>query len=444
MSQNEQSPFGVTVVGCGTVGAATCQLLLNDAELLARRLGRPLELKYIVDVDFTNARNASLPETLYCERLETALADESVHLVIELVGGTGIARQIVADAVAAGKHVVTANKALLAHHGVELYATARANDVSIAFEASCGGGIPIIRALTDGLVANRFDALYGIVNGTCNYILTEMIAEGVAYEQALREAQQEGLAEADPTFDVEGVDSAHKLAIMAALAFGVKVDFDQIPVEGIDKLQLCDLSYGHELGYVVKLLAIATRQAGGISLRVRPAFISLHHPLAWVSGPFNAISVYGHATGHTMYYGRGAGGQPTASAVVADVASVALGAYPAMFRTMGLWPDRNEPGNQLDADEIRSRFYLRLMVKDVPGVLGRIAVILGEKGIGISSVLQHEPPFEGSQDVPVIITTYRSRQGDLREAMEQVNSMDVVKDECVCIPIVDEHPEQLL
>ncbi len=443
-SSNKNDVFGVAVAGCGTVGAATCGILTRDAKLLAERLSRPLELKYVIDLDFTNARAAGLDEELFSDDLQTALDDPDVHVVAELVGGTTVAKEIVTRALRAGKHVVTANKALLAHHGPELYAIARENGVSVAFEASCGGGIPIVRALIDGLVANRFDALYGIVNGTCNFILTEMMAEGLPYDEVLAQAQRDGLAEADPSFDVQGVDSAHKLAILASLAYGVRVDFDQIAVEGIDQLQLLDLSYGQELGYVIKLLAIATRQGDGLSLRVRPAFIWHTHPLAWVSGPFNAISVYGHATGHTMYYGRGAGGAPTASAVVADIASIALDEYPAAFERMGLWPDRTSPARQLPPEEIESRFYLRAMVEDQPGVLAKIAEILAESHTSISSVLQHEPPQEHSDSVPVVITTYRSRQGRMFEAIDKINALDSVHQPCVCIPIVEEHPEQFV
>jgi homoserine dehydrogenase len=436
--------FGVAVAGCGTVGASTCTLLTRDAKLLTERLNQPLELKYIIDVDFTAARAAKLPEELFCDELQTALDDPEVQVVAELVGGLTVAKEIVTRSLQAGKHVVTANKALLAHHGPELYAIARENGVSIAFEASCGGGIPIVRALIDGLVANRFDAIYGIVNGTCNFILTEMMTEGLPYDEVLAQAQRDGLAEADPSFDVQGVDSAHKLTILASLAYGVRVDFDRIAVEGIDRLQLLDLSYGQELGYVIKLLAIATRQGDGLSLRVRPAFIWHTHPLAWVSGPFNAVSVYGHATGHTMYYGRGAGGAPTASAVVADIVSIALDEYPAAFERMGLWPDQTPAAHQLPPDEIESRFYLRAMVEDRPGVLAQIAEILAESNTSISSVLQHEPPQEHSDSVPVVITTYRSRQGRMFEAIDRINALDSVHQPCVCIPIVEEHPERFV
>jgi len=436
--------LGVAVVGCGTVGGETACLLLRDAGVLAARTGRRPMLRHIVDVDFTHARELGLDEKLFTDDLDKVLADESVGAVAELIGGTTIAKDVIERALRAGKSVVTANKALLAHHGPELYALARANGACVAFEASCGGGIPILRAITDGLVANRVDAMYGIVNGTCNYILTEMTQRGQSYADALAVAQAQGLAEADPTLDVTGVDSAHKLAILAALAFSVHVDFARIPVQGIDALELRDIQNGQELGYVVKLLAIAVRQGAGLSLRVCPAFISKEHPLAWVSGPFNAVSVYGHATGHTMHYGRGAGGKPTASAVVADLVAVALGTAQRQFDDLLVWPDRNPPAHQLPVGDAESRQYLRVMCEDHPGVLARIAAILGNHDIGISSVLQHEPPAgtEGHA-VPVVITTYRALEGNVANALAEVNALDVVRAEAVCIPIVEEYPEDI-
>jgi len=442
---DKRSKLGVVLVGCGTVGGAVATILTRDSGILRKRIAPAIELRHIVDVDFTNARRVGLSEELFRKDLSEAIADEKVGAVVELIGGTTAAKDVVTQAIRAGKHVVTANKALLAHHGDELLALGRKHNVCIAFEASCGGGIPIIRALCEGLIANRIDALYGIVNGTCNHILTAMTQRGISYAEALREAQHAGLTEADPTLDVAGIDSAHKLAILAALAFGRKIDFDAIPVEGIDLLELCDIAYGQELGYVMKLLAIAHRQKDGLSLRVRPAFISKEHPLAWVSGPFNAVSIYGHATGHTMYYGRGAGGMPTASAVLADLAAVAVGTAQRAFEQLNCWPDRRETARQLPIDAVRSRYYIRVLAEDRPGVLAQIAAILGEHNISISSVLQHEPPAgsDGSEGVPVVITTYRALEGDVSKALAQVDTMKVIKAPSVCIGIVDEHPEEL-
>jgi len=432
---------GVTVVGCGTVGGGVATLLTRDGAGLAKRVGRPIELLHVVDVRLDHARALGLDERLLTSDLDAALSDPRVQVVCELIGGTTIARTVIEKAIAAGKHVVTANKALLAHAGVDLHAQARKAGVTLSFEASCGGGIPIIRALYDGLIANRIDALYGIVNGTCNYILSSMTQQGKSYSQALKEAQAAGLAEADPTLDVAGTDSAHKLCILAGLAFGSRVDVDAIPVRGIDQLDLCDILYGQELGYVVKLLAVAQRQDEGISLRVRPAFISRQHPLAWVSGPFNAVSVYGHATGHTMYYGRGAGAMPTASAVVADIVSVATGQADRVANELALWPDRQEPAKPLPIQDVRSRYYIRLLAEDRPGVFAQIASIVGQHGISLSSVLQHEPETGDTSVVPVVITTHRASEGGVSAALSRIERLGVIRKTPVCLEIVDEHPE---
>ena len=443
MSRND-STFGVAVVGCGTVGSAVATMLTRDRALLRGKMMTALELRHVVDVDFSRARQAGLDEKLFRADLSDVLNDQAVGAVVELIGGTTAAREVIERALRAGKCVVTANKALLAHHGPQLCDLARDSGVCIAFEASCAGGVPVIRALTSGLIANRIDAVYGIVNGTCNYILTEMSRHGRSYAEALADAQREGLAEADPTLDVAGTDSAHKLAIMAALAFRRRIDFDAIPAAGIDSLEACDIAYGRELGYVIKLLAIAQRQEEGLNLRVRPAFISREHPLAWVSGPFNAVSVYGHATGHTMYYGRGAGGMPTASAVVADLAGVATGAAKQEFDRLRIMGDL-DGGTQLPLEAVQSRYYIRVRVEDKPGVLARIAGIFGRHDISICSVLQHEPPARAdpSAGVPLVITTYKAREGAVRNALGEIDALDVVKASTVCIGIVDEHPEQL-
>jgi homoserine dehydrogenase len=431
-------------VGCGTVGAAVARLLTREQQVLSARTSCRMELKHIVDVSFANARANGLPESLYTSDYGKVLADPSISVVVELVGGLTVARDVIRGALEARKHVVTANKALLAHHGNELLALAHERGVSLGFEASCGGGIPVVAALTQGLIANRITALYGILNGTCNYILTEMTREGKSYREALAEAQAAGFAEADPTLDVSGTDTAHKLAILSALAFGERIVFDSIPISGIDTLDARDVAYGQELGFVVKLLAIAHRRRDGVNLYVRPTFISKEHPLAWVSGPFNAVSVYGHATGHTMYYGRGAGGRPTASAVIADIHAVAAGTAQPFFGSFA-WPDRAAPARQLDLASNESRYYLRVMCEDAPGVLAQIASCLGASGISISSVLQKELPDGARPDtgVPVVITTYRAVEGRLRDALAAIDLLPVVKAPTTWIEIVDEHAEEI-
>ena len=435
-------PSAVAILGCGTVGGATADLLIKEKDQLKRKTGTDIELRYIVDQNFSHAESLNLDPALFEKDLDKVLADPDVAVVIELIGGTGIAKTLTEKILRAGKKVVTANKALIAKHGVELMGIARKAGTSISFEASCGGGIPIIRALYDGILANRIDAFYGIVNGTCNYILTEMTQKGNSYDIALKEAQADGLAEADPTLDVTGGDTSHKLAIMSSLAFGRQVNLEAIPTEGIDNLQITDLNFGKELGYVVKLLAIAQSSEEGLSLRVRPAFISTEHPLAWVSGPFNAVSVYGHAVGHTMYYGRGAGGSPTASAVVADVISACVGTADLLFNTLNIWPDRTEPAAQLAPDKTDGRFYVRLMVEDKPGVFAQIADIFGKHSISLSSVLQKEPHQSRPDIVPVVITTHSVIEGDLRKALATLDALPVVKEPSICIEILDEHEEE--
>jgi homoserine dehydrogenase len=439
--EGKVNKIGIALVGCGTVGGALAHILTGETSILTCRHRIELDLRYIVDIDFTHARSLGLDASLFCDDFEKVLSDKSIHIVVELIGGTTIAKDYIERAIKAGKKIVTANKALLAHHGTELLSLAREHNVTIAFEASCAGGIPIIRALIDGLIANRIDAIYGIVNGTSNYILTSMSRLCLSYEKALKEAQKEGLAEADPTLDVAGIDSGHKLAILASLAFGKKVDFNTIPVEGIDTLNICDIEYGKELGYVIKLLAIAQRHEKGVCLYVRPAFISINHPLAWVSGPFNAVSVYGHATGHTMYYGRGAGGEPTASAVISDLFHTAAGISESLFKNLKLWSDMAEPAVQLPRETIHSRYYIRVTAEDSPGVLAKIAEKFGKHHISISSVLQKEIPDESTikEGVPVIITTHSAGEGSIILALKEVDELDVIKAKSICIAILDEH-----
>lgn len=432
------------LVGCGTVGGSVAELLIDDRAGRRERCGLDLYLKYIVDRDFTHAESLGLPKELFETDLQAALEDPEVETVIELVGGTGFARELIRQALRAKKHVVTANKALLAKHGQELYAIARENAVCLAFEASCGGGIPIIRALIDGLIANKIDAIYGIVNGTCNYILTEMITKGQAYQQALAQAQADGLAEADPTLDVNGSDSAHKIAIMGSLAFAEAMDFDKIPVTGIDRLQAADLTLAAQMGYTVKLIASALNSSRGCFLRVEPAFITWDHPLAAISGPFNAISVYGHSVGHTMYYGRGAGGTPTASAVVADTVSIANGSYPSLFNSLRIWPDISSPARQLPPEEIQRRYYVRFQLADQTGMLARLAEIFTRCDINISSIFQHgggEVDGNDESGVPLVIITHRVRGAALDKAVAGILKVKGVRAGHSVLPIIDEHPE---
>jgi homoserine dehydrogenase len=438
----DEKRYGVALIGAGTVGGAVAQQIRAEADMILAKTGvRPVLLR-VVEKNLARVRELGIPESLVCP-LDEALADPKVDIVVELVGGTGFARTAIEAALRAGKPVVTANKALLAESGPELFALARQKGLWISFEASCEGAVPIIRALLDGVVANRIDALYGIVNGTCNHILTAMSRAGQSYAEALADAQRAGLAEADPSLDVKGLDSAHKLAILASLAFGQGVRDGSFPVSGVDSLDVKDLRYGAELGYVVKLLAAAERRPEGLSLRVRPHFISLDHPLAWVSGAFNAVSVYGHSSGHSMHYGRGAGGLPTSSAILSDIVSSALGTAKILFSSLRLFPDQCPEAVLLDPDANVSRYYLRLNVADVPGVLGKVAGILGDHGISISSALQKEAGRgEGASNaVAVVVTTHEALEGSMRRAQAEIAALKESAAPPVAIPIMDEYRE---
>ena len=434
----------VAIVGCGTVGGATARHLLQHRTHIRERYGLDIRLSAVVDRDLRRARALGLPEELLTDDLARVLEDDSVATVIELVGGIEPAERIILQAFEAGKDVVTANKALLAHRGADLFAAARAAGRVLAFEASCGGGIPLIRALYDGLAGNRIHAIYGIVNGTCNYILTQMIERSISYGEALEEAQEAGLAEADPTLDVTGLDSAHKIAIMASIGFGVRVDVDSVPVMGIDALSLADVTWATRLGYVPKLLATAEQTSGAPLVRVRPSFVPRHHPLAWVSGPFNAVSIYGYPTGHTMYYGRGAGGSATAGAIVADVIAVAGGTYRAVFDRASFWPDRSAPAGLADSHAVRGRYYVRATVVDRPGVLAEMTAHYGRHGISIASVHQDEIADDEDRLAPVVVVTHAAGEDNLLAAVAEIDALEAVREPCAVIPIVHEPDEQLI
>ncbi|MBN2653060.1 MAG: homoserine dehydrogenase [Spirochaetales bacterium] len=428
--------FNVAIIGCGTVGSYTADILIRDKDQITKRTGIEYNLKYIFAKDFQKGIELGITSDYFAQSFDTIINDKEIDLVVELVGGTTFAFDYSVQVLKAGKNLVTANKALLAKKGAELFKIARDNGVSVAFEASCGGGIPIVRALYDGLIANENRAIYGIVNGTCNFILSEMIDKGKKYDEVLKQAQADGLAEADPTLDVSGHDSAHKLAILSSLAYGKSVGVQEFPVTGINNLNLIDLKFGQELGYTIKLLAISEKREDGLSLRVRPAFISKDHPLAWVSGSFNAVSVYGSRVGHTMYYGRGAGGNPTASAVVSDIVSIGLG--DSRFGQLKIWPDLTEAATLLPEERIEERYYLRVMVDNVPGVFAKIGKIMENESISISSVLQKES--RNPDIIPVVITTERTTQGNINKALESLKSTKEIHD-TYCISIVDEHKE---
>ncbi len=427
----------IGLVGFGTVGTGVAKIILEDADRIAAKTGLRLQLACVVDTDLKRPRPVKLPDGILTNDLNRLINDKGIQIGVELVGGTGVAKEIQLKMLSAGKDVVTANKALLAEHGGELYTAAQEAGRCIAFEASCAGGIPIISAIRTGLAANNITAIYGIVNGTCNYILSNMTGKGEDFAPALAQAQQKGYAEADPTLDISGGDSAHKLAILASIAFGYQITLEDIYVEGIEHISKDDVRFGGEMGYVLKLLAIAEKDNNGrVSLRVHPSFIARDNRLAQVNGSFNAISILGHAAGQVMFYGRGAGMMPTASAVVADIIDVAMGNSGTTFRHLNLRP-RSEIAGLIDKiDNLVSRFYIRLMVKDQPGVFAQIGRILADNAISISGVLQHEGRGPDNT-VPVVITTHPNRQDKVTAALKGLGALDTVCAKPVCIRIVD-------
>jgi homoserine dehydrogenase len=431
-------PLGICLLGCGIVGGGVASILAEQREMLRRRAGVRSEIVHVVVRDVAKHRKShgELPLTTDAE---AAIDDPRVSVVVELIGGTERAATLVERALRAGKSVVTANKSLLAAKGPELFALARKHGACIAFEASCGGGIPIIDALCRGLVANRIDALVGIVNGTCNVILTRMTKNGWTYEKALAEAQQLGFAEADPTLDVSGRDAAQKLALLSGLSFGVRVREEDVYVEGIDSLQPVDIQFARELGYVIKLLAIAERSDGQLALRVHPTLVHRDDVLAEVSGSFNAISVYGSALGHVLFYGRGAGQMPTASAVVADLVGVAQGTIPLAFKQLNIFPDGVPPAKVLPIDELQSRYYLRVLAKDVPGVMAQVANALAAHHVSLSAILQREA-METSY-VPVVITTHLVREGSIRAALRDIDALPTIIRPTACLRVIDQPKE---
>ncbi len=429
--------INIAVLGRGTVAQGVIKLLLKNQKLIKKRVGSTLTLSKVLTRNNRRNRNFKLPHRIIVDTPEKILKDPKIDIVVELIGGYEPARSYILGAMKEGKDVVTANKALLAVHGEEIFSQAQAHGIDIGFEASVGGGIPIIRTLKEGLAGDRNQALYAILNGTCNYILTTMEDRRENFHDALSNAQKLGYAEADPSFDVNGTDVAHKLAILIILAFGTRVRFNDIYTEGIRQIGPMDISYARELGYRIKLLAIARHEDGAIDARVHPAMVPTDHPLALVRGPYNAIFIEGEALGPTMYFGQGAGMMPTATAVLADIIEIARNRIhgkslriPPLGYSMGSlsrFPLRR-------IDDLKTEYYLRFMVLDRPGVLAQISAILGHHGISIASVIQKEER-EG-KSVPVIMHTRSAQERDIKKAISQINRLKVTKAKSVFIRFV--------
>lgn len=434
------NPIQVGLLGIGTVGSGTFKVLQRNQQEILRRAGRGIEVTMVADLDVERAKSIVGDAAKVVSDAREIIANPNIDIVVELIGGYGIAKTLVLEAIAAGKHVVTANKALLAVHGSEIFAAARAKGVVVAFEAAVAGGIPIIKALREGLTANRIEWIAGIINGTTNFILSEMRDKGLDFDVVLKEAQRLGYAEADPTFDIEGVDAAHKATIMSAIAFGVPVQFDKAHVEGITKLSATDIRYAEQLGYRIKLLGITKRRDSGIELRVHPTLVPAKRLIANVEGAMNAVVVQGDAVGTTLYYGKGAGSEPTASAVVADLVDITrLASADPGHRVphLAFQPDALADTPILPIEQVQTAFYLRLTVADEAGVLSGITTILAENGISIDAVLQRESK-DGEKQTDLIILTHDTIEGQMRTALARMQALTTV-----LAPIVAIRKEEL-
>lgn len=422
----------VGIIGFGTVGSGTARILLENRGVLSERTGFDIVLKRIADKDVKRDRGITLPKGVLTASAEDVLNDPDIDIVVELVGGLHPAKDFILAALRNGKHVVTANKALLATEGNEIFSEAQKQGVEVGFEASVAGGIPIIKVIREGLVANRLVAIYGIINGTSNYILTKMTEEKVEFADALKDAQRLGYAEADPTFDIEGIDSAHKLTILASLAYGIPLSLDRVYQEGITRITSQDIEFASELGYKVKLLAITKAGDGGIEMRVHPTMIPGEYLISKVDGVFNAVYVEGDAVGSTLYYGRGAGDMPTGSAVVADIVDIARNIVSGGVRRVA-WLAGDAGKKIRKMEEIESMYYFRFSALDKPGVLSSISGILGKYNISIASVIQKGRSVSGS--VPLVVLTHRAKEKDVLGAVGEIDNLPVVSDRTLFVRV---------
>lgn len=422
----------VGLLGIGTVGHGTFSVLNRNQEEITRRAGRPIQISMVADKDLDRAKRLTegVAVTLTEDAFEVVRSPD-VDVVVELIGGYGVARELVLEAISHGKHVVTANKALLAVHGNEIFAAARKQGVMVAFEAAVAGGIPVIKAVREGLSANRIEWIAGIINGTTNFILSEMRDKGLSFDEVLKEAQRLGYAEADPTFDIEGFDAAHKITLLSALAFGTPVQFEKAYVEGITKLKAEDIRYAEQLGYRIKLLGITRRTACGIELRVHPTLVPQKRLIANVEGAMNAVLVQADAVGSTLYYGKGAGSEPTASAVIADLVDVArLNSADPLQRVpyLAFQDDQLSDEPILPMSDVRTAYYLRLSVEDKAGVLADITRILADQAISIDAMIQREPE-DGDECTDIIILTHSTTEHAMNAAISQIEALSVVRGE---------------
>lgn len=421
-------PIGVGLLGFGTVGAGVVEGLRRNRERIAARIGTDVVLRRIADLDIDSDRGVKVDRGILTRNAQEVIDDPDVQIVVELIGGSGVARDLVLAALSAGKPVVTANKKLLAEHGDEIFGMAECQGLNLGFGASVGGGIPIIRVMREGLAGDVVQRIHGILNGTCNYILTRMENEGLDFDQVLSAAQKAGYAEADPSLDIDGHDTAHKATILASLAYGFHVPLDAVPVEGIRGLNGMDVRFARELGYRIKLLAMVAREGSEIEVCVHPTLVRLDHMLASVSGVFNAVMVRGELSGDTLYYGRGAGREPTAGTVIADIADIAhtLRARPSRLRR-AVAPMSGETRRMRPLAEIRRAYYLRLMVRDQAGSLGCFTNILGKHGVSIAAAMQKQGGAEDGPFVPVVTLTHETQEARLEKALDEIAASGVVE-----------------
>lgn len=427
---------GVGILGFGTVGAGVADGLLKHREVMSKRLGVDIVLRKIADLDITTDRGISVPKDALTTDAAATIADKDIQIIVETIGGTGVAKKFVLDALNAKKCVVTANKKLLAEYGKEIFDTAQKNGVDIYFGASVGGGIPIIRVLREGLAGNDIDSIHGILNGTCNYILTRMENEGLPFDEVLKDAQKLGYAEANPSLDIDGFDTAHKACILSALAYGFQPTLDQIQIEGIRNLSGTDVKYAADFGYRIKLLACVARDGNEVEVGVHPTLIPFTHMLANVNDAFNAAMVKGDMSDYTMYYGRGAGRAPTASTVIGDIGDIARNLVHGEQRYGRGVPNYAEGRVKLRAaGDISSKFYLRFMLADRPGAMGVVATALGKHGVSLSAVSQ-QSPSEGNLPVAVVVLTHRAKASELEAALSEIKASGIVSEDPVKLRMI--------
>jgi homoserine dehydrogenase len=433
----------VGLLGCGTVGTGVARLLMKNREVIRARLGAELVLTRAADIDAARKQDIPLPDDLFTTDAGQVLTDPRIDIVVELIGGEGVAKEFILRAIGQKKHVVTANKALLAKHGRDLFSAAMKNGVDLAMEASCGGCMPVVKVLRESLAGNRLYGMTGILNGTCNYILTQITDRGLTYEEALGEAQREGFAEADPTMDVQGHDSAHKLAILSSLAYGIEIDFEDLYIEGITGITPVDIQFADEFDYRIKLLAISKNHGDTVETRVHPTMIPKTNILSSVVGALNAITITGDAAGDILLYGKGAGMMPTASAVVSDLVDIARNMLCGCPPRIPLLSFQREQIRKLPVrpiSEIFTHYYFRFAAMDRPGVLSKISGILGENSISIKSVQQKGRKSEGA--VPIVMLTHLAREADVRKAFSEISKLDVVMGKPMLIRIEDENDDE--